>query len=73
MVEKLTREMSIITFQETAHGFNCTKDLKFLKRKKLGQVKFWAFLNTGHFNMNCRHTKFSSILLSGKKAVGGAY
>ena len=66
MAQKLTSEMSIIIFQETALGFDCTKDLQFLKRKKQGQVKFWAFLNIRHFNVICQYTKFSHILLSGR-------
>ena len=53
MPQKLTSEMSIIILQETAFGDDCTKNLQFLRRKKLGQVKSWAFLNIGHFNMIC--------------------
>ena len=72
MSQKLTSEMSIVIFQETALGFDCTKDLQSLKRKKLGQVKFWAFLNIGHFNTICQQTKFSQSC-SQVEAVGGAY
>ena len=53
MPQKLTSEMSIIILQETVFGDDCTKNLQFLRRKKLGQVKSWAFLNIGHFNMIC--------------------
>ena len=69
MPQKLTSEMSMIMFQETVFGFDCAKNFQFLRRKKLGQVKFWAFLNIKHFNMICRHTKFSHILHSGSELL----
>ena len=72
MPQKLTSEMSIIIFQETALGFDCTKNFQFLKRKKLGHFKYWAFLNIRHFNMICQHTKFSQSCFQAE-AVRGAY
>ena len=73
MPQKLTSEMSIIIFEETALGFDCTKNLQFLKRKELGQVKYWAFLIIGHFNMICQHTNNFLISRFQAEAVGSAY
>ena len=73
MSQKCTSEMSTIIFEETALDFHCTKNLQFLKRKKLGEVKYWAFLNIGHFNMICQHTNNFLISRFQEEAVGSAY